>query len=158
QAEKPQNWPRSVKLSPDGKTIASAGAEKRIRLWESATGKEVPQVQEHQGGVWALAFAPNGKSLVTSSIDTTLRLWDTATGQELRVFRGHEHYVQFLAFAPNGKYLASSGYMDKSVRIWDVATGKQLYKLPDVGQGRLFAVAFSPNSRTLAAGSEDEII
>lgn len=140
-------------LTPDGKTIAVGGWEKRVRLWNVETGRETPDIQEHRDSVCAVAFSPNGQSVVTASQDATLRLWDAATGKEIRQFVGHKHYVCAVAFSPDGKRLVSGAYMDETFRIWDVATGRSVYELPI--HFKALAVAFSPDSKTVALGGEN---
>jgi RNA polymerase sigma factor (sigma-70 family) len=150
----------ALELSPDGKTVATAG--KAIRLWDLATGKELRSF----GGrdVMRLAFAPDGNVLASNaSKDTAVHLWDVATGQELRVLNGHEGTAPCLAFSPDGRLLAT-GDSGGTVRLWDAATGKALSQLagpekPDPRSAEaLWAVAFSPDGRTLALGHSDETV
>jgi RNA polymerase sigma factor (sigma-70 family) len=85
----------SVAFSPDGRLLATANAgnsrtrdkdgklvdggnedRERVRLWDLATGKELPPFAGHRGGVTALTFASDGKTLASGSSDTTVLLWD----------------------------------------------------------------------------------
>src|SRR6266550_3617217 len=78
----------AVAYAPDGKTVASAGDDNTIRLWDVATRKEIRSFTGHQDGFSfaSLAFAPDGKTLASGSKDKTIRLWDVATGKEIRSF------------------------------------------------------------------------
>ena len=70
----------AIAISPDGKTLASAGRSQSIRLWETATGKEAGVRRDgHSGGIVGLAFTPDGKTLASGSHDTTILLWDLTT-------------------------------------------------------------------------------
>ncbi|MBX7106338.1 MAG: protein kinase [Gemmataceae bacterium] len=60
---------------------------------------------------------------------------------------GHSDQLQALAFSPDGKWLASASF-DSSVRIWNALTGVEHLTLP-VRVGRVFALRFDPNSRSL---------
>ena len=65
-------------FSPDGRLLASAGADHTVRLWDVETGKELRCLVGHQGAVLCLAFAPDGRRLLSGSADTTALLWDVA--------------------------------------------------------------------------------
>src|SRR6266508_2490891 len=70
----------AVAFAPDGKTLASGGQDKTIRLWDVASGKELPRLEGHGDWVSAITFSPDGKYLVSASRDWTVRLWEAATG------------------------------------------------------------------------------
>src|SRR5688572_2218974 len=99
----------AVAYSPDRETLATAGADKAVRLWEVGSGKLLATLEGHSDAVAGLAFAPGGKTLASASYDRTIKLWDVAARKELRTLSGHKNWVMGVAFSPDGATLASAG-------------------------------------------------
>jgi WD40 repeat protein len=63
-------------LSPDGRTLATGGDDRMIRLWEIPGGRELAHWEGHESGVASLVFSPDGNALASGSREGTLKLWD----------------------------------------------------------------------------------
>jgi WD40 repeat protein len=107
-----------VVWSADGKTLFTAGGDKRIGVIDVESGT-TDYLEGHTGPV--LALAVHGDLLVSGGADRTIRVWK---GRSLvRTINNHWDSVHALAFSPDGKYLAS-GSGDKTVRIWQPEIGR----------------------------------
>lgn len=72
-------WIRDVALAPDGATLATAGADKAVRLWNAADGKPVRELKADSADVFCIAFLPDGQSLVSGDFKGIVRKWNIAT-------------------------------------------------------------------------------
>jgi DNA-binding beta-propeller fold protein YncE len=152
-----QNLVCSVAFSPDGQTLASSSADRKVKLWNPATGALLRTLSSNQDLVFSVAFSPDGRTLASASFaDKTVKLWNSATGTLLRTLAGHQNSVKSVAFSPDGQTLASASD-DKTVKLWNPATGALLRTLAG-HQNYVVSVAFSPDGQTLASASADKTV
>lgn len=146
----------SLAFSPDGKRIASAGADGSIRLWDSASGSSLKVLRGHQGSVNAVAFSADGRWLASTGQDGSLRLWEGKTGVARAVWRGPGQAILALTFSPDSRWLAAAG-RDRVIELWSVNEGKTSHTYPG-HHGDVLALAFSPDGRWLASGGGDRSV
>jgi WD40 repeat protein/serine/threonine protein kinase len=80
-------------FSPDGRRLATASDDRRIKLWDVTTGREVFTLRGHTGGVHSLAFSPDGNRIVSGAIEGTARVWDGAPLPD-EILQAHETRFQ----------------------------------------------------------------
>jgi WD40 repeat protein len=61
----------AIAFSPDGETIASAGGDQSIKLWDLDSGKVLHTLAGHSGWIWSIAISPDGETLVSGGDDNT---------------------------------------------------------------------------------------
>ncbi|MCI0463802.1 MAG: WD40 repeat domain-containing protein [Gemmataceae bacterium] len=150
----------SVTFSADGKLLASVSRDHTVRLWESATGKEVRRFQETDCEYYSVAFAPDGKMLALAGGDpvkggnAAVRLYDLTSGHELRRLEGHQQPAYALAFAPDGASLFSVS-CGLALR-WDVATGHELGRWKTPGPTGSLAVGRDLRTVAFTAGEQED--
>jgi hypothetical protein len=146
----------SVTFSPDGKTIASASSDKRIKLWNVASGENTATLDGHTDRVSSICYSPDGKMIISGSRDKTLKLWDIIGGRPPVTLRGHTGFVTCVACAPDGKTLVS-GSTDKTIRIWNRTNGRNTGTLNGHGDD-VYSVVCSSDGKTLASASREATI
>jgi WD40 repeat protein len=163
------DWVDSLVFAPDGKrVIGTAVTQPLLRVWDPATGKELPPLGRLEYEVAkCLALAPDGKLLATGGMDRVIRLWDIAGGKEVHQLTGQEGSIWAMAFLPDGREVAAvtatgkfnffANGTDRSIRVWDVATGRPRRTLRGPAEGS-WSIAWSPDGRVLATGGEDGVI
>jgi WD40 repeat protein len=146
----------AVEFSPDGQIIASGGADRRIRLWNTDTGKIIYTFDGHLESITAIQFMPNGKILISTGADRTIRFWDLESKQLLKTIEAHEHKIHALAISPDGQTVASGG-SDCNVQIRQLGASSNYYNLQG-HQDAVLTVAISPDNKTIASGSIDGMV
>jgi WD40 repeat protein len=102
----------SVAYSPDGNTFASAGADRKLFVYDGKTGDVQGQLGEgeHKGGIYAVSYSSDSKYLATSSGDATVKLWDVETSK----------IVECAAIASSGLVVHVT---DIVLRTWSFSSG-----------------------------------
>src|SRR6478609_5822827 len=147
----------SVAFAPDGLTLASAGVDRLVRIWDIETGRLLRSLRGHTHDIRAVLYTPDGQSLATGSEDRTIRLWNPKSGEPLKLlFTRYDHNICSLSLSPDGLMLARGSH-NKDIKIWEVTTGTELMTLLGKDQydhNWSVCVAFSPDGVHLASGMD----
>jgi RNA polymerase sigma factor (sigma-70 family) len=145
-------------VSPEGNLVVISAD--RVRLFDSATGREVRQLLTEKVYPSLLLFTSDGRRLIcNNNIDESVRVFDVATGTEQLKLTGHAGSPDHIAVSPDARWLASAsteGFRkgERGVRIWDLAAGREArqFDLPNSAPRGELAIgfAFSPDGKRLA--------
>ncbi len=139
--------------STDGNRLFTAGADKVVRSWTTATGAPERQFTGHTAAVTALASHPDNTTLASASADESIRFWNVTNGTQTGQLAGHTGPIHSLALAGQGNLLASAGE-DGSVKFWQLpVAAKSLAHADAVG-----AIALSNDgNRLLTIGNDKQV-
>ena len=112
--------------SPDGKILATAHQDGKIRLWNSTTGEQINTLIGHTSWVRGVAWSPDGTMIATTSEDRGLFIWHAETGKLLASRKKHTRPVWSVAWSPDGNKIATGGgvydsnYYSGEIFIWSI--------------------------------------
>lgn len=150
-----------VRISPDGRWLASASADGTAKIWDAETGEHMDTLVGHMAGVSCLAWAPDGDGLATGGDDKAIRLWDRVTASPAHAVgegagRGEEARFGTMRRRVNGGILRQPGTGAGSGKG---ARGTRNGRGPLLGHHNyVYCLAFSPKGNILASGSYDEAV
>ncbi|KAL1884296.1 hypothetical protein VTK73DRAFT_3280 [Phialemonium thermophilum] len=141
-----------VRISPDGRWIASASADGTAKIWDALTGAHMDTLVGHMAGISCIAWSPDSNTLATGSDDKAIRLWDRVTAGPAHAcgegVDGTSRVRGTGAGAGQGRSVVGTG-------IRGGRTGRG----PLLGHHNyVYSLAFSPKGNILASGSYDEAV
>jgi WD40 repeat protein len=145
------DWVLGSAISPDGTSLASAGADRVVKVWNAHTHKRLFTLTGHDGKVLSLDYSPDGARLASAGEDKTVRLWDPRTGRALATLTGHAGIVRAVRFTEREALLAS-GSDDGAIRLWRLddltRSGREL----EASLTRRFGLPSEADAKAEAAG------
>jgi WD40 repeat protein len=170
----PNGSAEAVAASPDGKTLAVATWSydffgnflQSLQLVSAATGKTTRTLTTGASyGISALVFSADGKKLAVfgyNDTDTIVEVWSISSSSAKltkTITSTAANSAYEVVFSPDGSLVADVGLnVDQNgnsipvIEVWNASTGKASVKLKTISNYGLFAVAFSPDGKTLVAG------
>jgi WD40 repeat protein len=140
-------------LSPDGRWLATSGADFSLHIWDVASGK-LAHATSGQYTPTVMAFSPDGRRIAVNGGGTDLgsavRVWDIAHKAQVSGPVIKKAAVG-MAYSRDGGYLAvSSALSSPSLEVFDLHTNEGIGKF-DCGVAAVLSPVFSPNGKWLAA-------
>ncbi|NBO92476.1 MAG: hypothetical protein EBV06_09240 [Planctomycetia bacterium] len=152
-----------------GKSLVSAGWDRRLIWWEVEKRQPIRIVDAHQRWIRQLTSSPDQKLLASISDDMTCKLWETTTGKLVRELKGHEsrlpkydypNKLYACAFSPDGKLIAAADELCQVI-IWETTGGKEAARIDTKSflkqdwdrnnhpYGGLRSITFTPDGKSL---------
>lgn len=111
------DWLLGVAVSDDGERVATASADRHVKVFEASGGKQIFDLSGHEGKVLSVAFSSDGRWLASGAEDKSVRVWDLSTGRETARLSGHAGAVRAVHFAARRPLLGSASD-DGTIRLW----------------------------------------
>ena len=154
---------RHLAFSPDGRTIAGGfgesyylygGYDQVVKLWDTASGREVRTLKGFQNSIGAVCFSADGRMLVVGCRDGTAHCFNTRTWAESRRLT-ERSAVTSAAYSPDGHTLA---FGDDSGLVFLTDTAHWRTRALTAHSSKVADLAFSPDGQTLASASWDHTL
>ena len=151
-----------VDFSPDGRTLAIAGGQGRVELWDVSTRKELrelidPAAKSDEPALSVVRYSPDGKVIAAAPQETNhVTLWTAASSRVIGppiTTNPPGSGAQSISFSPDSKRIAVPG-APGTVGIWEVATGRRVGEPLPIGSADVEAAIFANGGRTLIASDD----
>jgi WD40 repeat protein len=141
-------------FNPAGNKLAVASADRSIRVFDVASGKQEILIEDHADWVVGLAWSADGKRLASASRDKTSKLFNAENGESLMTYSGHGDSVFDAGFSPDGKLVFSAG-ADKKIHVWNPDDGA---KKGEIGGFSREVLALVTSGDKILSGSADKSV
>lgn len=140
------NYIRSVKLLPDGRTLIVGGEASNLSIWDlaSPTPRIKAELTSAAPACYALAISPDSKVCFSCCSDGNIAVWDLNNNTLVRQFQGHTDGASCIDISPDGSRLWTGG-LDNTVRSWDLREGRQLQQHDFSSQ--IFSLGYCPTGK-----------
>ena len=143
-----------VRFSPDGLKLATASADKFLKVVRVEDGKDLKSFEGHTHHVLAVHWSGDGKQLVTGGADNALKVWEFESGEQLRTLLGAGKQVTAVRWVP-GKPLVAGASGDSKVRYWNPTGTGNIVRTFAGPTDYVYGVATSKDGKVVAAGGAD---
>ena len=157
------NYVYGLGFSPDGSTLVSVGADRRIWLYDGKTGETKDQIGEgeHKGSIFGVSWSPDSRKFATSSADKTVKIWDVEAGKASQTWtlgedvKDHQVGVTWPSGRSDGLLISLSLSGDLNYLVEGTSEPRQVIQGHQKSVTSLSQSGANSGSETLWSGSFD---
>ncbi len=142
----------NARFSPDGRQLATAGADKLCRVFDVATGQLQKALEGHTHHVLGVAWKDDGRTLVTASADATLKVWDVESGTQVRTISGFSKEISAVNFVgQTSQFVVASA--EGKAKLYNADNGQAVRDFAGAADA-LYSIALSAEDQLLYSGGQ----
>ena len=142
-----------LEFSADGKFLASAAADKFVKVFNVASGEFVRAFEGHTHHVMDVSWKGDGTALASAGADNAIKVWNVETGEQSRTIATYTRQVTSLQFVGlQDLFVSSSG--DKRVFFHTASNGQPAREFKG-NTDYVYRAATTPDGKLVVSGGED---
>ena len=116
------DWLTSIAISPDYRTVVSAGENRNLNLWDIESGRKIRSLEGYVQPALAVDVMPDGRHILVGSLDKNMMMWDYTTGQLAKYFTRSSD-VNCIDISKDGKYAVTTAVDTRFFKLWNLNSG-----------------------------------
>src|SRR5262249_12119109 len=151
---------QTMALSPDEKFLLIGTIGSAVRVWELATGKELPVLGGHKGLASNVALSHDSKKVVTGGLNSDLHVWDWPSGRLRRkVPLGNlcRNGIENLAVSADGERAEVVFRGEVALRMFDLKTCKEMPQAVEAHRGPIHSLATTRDGGLVTLSADNTI-
>lgn len=147
-------------FSPNGQTLVTASADKRIKVWNLKTGQLISTIKANNANsINQMAVSSNSQVLATAGIEeNAIRLWDLKTGKLIRTIKlnGFASAIRFIKDSNELITITYRPFDSMQIEVWNMKNGKLIHRGSAIGRSKntYVGIDISPDNKTYAVTGE----
>jgi len=142
-----------VEFSADGHLLASASADKFVKVFDLKSGEFVRSFEGHTHHVMDVSWKADRTALASAGADNAIKIWNAETGEQSRTIATYQRQVTSLQYVGlQDQIVSSSG--DKRVFLHNPANGQATREFKGNGD-YVYRSTTTPDGKLVISGGED---
>lgn len=148
---------QSLNISPDNKTVATAGVDGNIVIWSIPDLELIKKIKGHSSEIWSICISPDGQYMVSGGEDALAKIWKYPSLDLDNQIAFHKFPIEYVRYSDDGKLLLL-GSADSKISVWKNGKYSSPYRVLSGHLGSVLVAIFSRDSKYIFSGGDDDEI